>query len=77
MLKKNEGIFDLKIKTLILRVIRENPKEEGSNYILGLYYKQIGDYENAIMIWKKLLRFIKTGSPLTSLIKDNLRQIEN
>ena len=58
-------------------MIRENPKDEGSNYILGLYYKQIGDYENAIIIWKKLLRFLKTGSPLTSLIQDNLRQIEN
>ena len=58
-------------------MIRENPKDEVSNYILGLYYKQIGDYENAVIIWKKLLKTLKTGSPLISLIQDNLRLIEN
>ena len=75
LLKKNKGIISLVIKDLILEVIKKKPKDEGANYILGLYYEQIGDNDTANQIWSKLLISLKEESPYFSLVNKKLRNV--
>ena len=77
LLRKNNGIVDLKIKNLISKIIEKNPKNEGANYILGLYHKQIGDNKKANKIWTDLLKTLKPNNPFISLIQNNLKQMSN
>ncbi len=75
LLKKNKGIVGLKIKNLTLDVIQNNPKDEGANFILGLYYEQIGDMQTAQKIWSKLLLNLKKDSPFFLLVKKKLSKV--
>ena len=77
MLRKNEGLIDLKIKKLVLEIIKKQPNEEGSNYILGLHFKQIGDIDKAIEVWKKTLNNLKANSPWRQILKEELIKIKN
>ena len=77
MLRQNEGIINLKIKNLVLQVLKKIPKDEGANYILGLYYKQIGNYSKAKKIWTNTLIHIDENNPWASIIKEELDQIKN
>ena len=77
MLRKNEGLIDLKIKKLVLEIIKKQPNEEGSNYILGLYFKQIGDIDKAIEVWNKTLNNLKANSPWRQILKEELIKIKN
>ncbi len=77
LLKKNEGIVGLKIKNLTLDVIQNNPRDEGANFILGLYYEQIGDMQTAQQIWSKLLINLKKDSPFFLLVKNKLSKVIN
>ena len=75
LLKKNKGIVGLKIKNMTLDVIQNNPKDEGANFILGLYYEQIGDMQTAQKIWSKLLLNLKKDSPFFLLVKKKLSKV--
>ena len=77
MLRKNEGLIDLKIKKLVLEIIKKQPNEEGSNYILGLHFKQIGDMGKAIEVWEKTLNNLKANSPWRQILKEELIKIKN
>ncbi len=77
MLRKNEGLIDLKIKKLVLEIIKKQPNEEGSNYILGLHFKQIGDIDKAIEVWNKTLNNLKANSPWRQILKEELIKIKN
>ena len=77
MLRKNEGLIDLKIKKLVLEIIKKQPNEEGSNYILGLHFKQIGDMDKAIEVWNKTLNNLKANSPWRQILKEELIKIKN
>ena len=77
MLRKNEGLIDLKIKKLVLEIIKKQPNEEGSNYILGLHFKQIGDMDKAIEVWNKTLNNLKANSPWRQILKEELIIIKN
>ena len=77
MLRKNKGLIDLKIKKLVLEIIKKQPNEEGSNYILGLYFKQIGDIDKAIEVWNKTLNNLKANSPWRQILKEELIKIKN
>ena len=77
MLRKNEGLIDLKIKKLVLEIIKKQPNEEGSNYILGLYFKQIGDMVKAIEVWEKTLNNLKANSPWRQILKEELIKIKS
>ena len=77
MLRKNEGLIDLKIKKLVLEIIKKQPNEEGSNYILGLHFKQIGDMDKAIEVWNKTLNNLKAKSPWRQILKEELIKIKN
>jgi len=77
MLRKNEGLIDLKIKKLVLEIIKKQPNEEGSNYILGLHFKQIGDMDKAIEVWNKTLNNLKANSPWRQILKKELIKIKN
>ena len=77
MLRKNEGLIDLKIKKLIFEIIKKQPNEEGSNYILGLHFKQIGDMDKAIEVWNKTLNNLKANSPWRQILKEELIKIKN
>ena len=77
MLRKNEGLIDLKIKKLVLEIIKKQPNEEGSNYILGLHFKQIGDMDKAIEVWSKTLNNLKANSPWRQILKEELIKIKN
>lgn len=77
MLRKNEGLIDLKIKNLVLEIIKKQPNEEGSNYILGLHFKQIGDMDKAIEVWNKTLNNLKANSPWRQILKEELIKIKN
>ena len=77
MLRKNEGLIDLKIKKLVLEIIKKQPNEEGSNYILGLHFKQIGDMDKAIEVWNKTLNNLKANSPWRQILKEELIKIKS
>ena len=77
MLRKNEGLIDLKIKKLVLEIIKKQPNEEGSNYILGLHFKQIGDMDKAIEVWNKTLNNLKANNPWRQILKEELIKIKN
>ena len=77
MLRKNKGLIDLKIKKLVLEIIKKQPNEEGSNYILGLHFKQIGDMDKAIEVWNKTLNNLKANSPWRQILKEELIKIKN
>ena len=77
MLRKNEGLINLKIKKLVLEIIKKQPNEEGSNYILGLYFKQIGDMVKAIEVWEKTLNNLKANSPWRQILKEELIKIKS
>ncbi len=77
MLRKNEGLINLKIKKLVLEIIKKQPNEEGSNYILGLYFKQIGDLVKAIEVWEKTLNNLKANSPWRQILKEELIKIKS
>ena len=77
MLRKNEGLIDLKIKKLVLEIIKKQPNEEGSNYILGLHFKQIGDMGKAIEVWEKTLNNLKANSPWRQILKEELIKIKS
>ena len=72
MLRKNKGLINLKIKKLVLEIIKKQPNEEGANYILGLYFKQIGETDKASKIWTKTLQSLKKDSTWSELIKKKL-----
>ena len=77
MLRKNEGLINLKIKKLVLEIIKKQPNEEGSNYILGLHFKQIGDMDKAIEVWNKTLNNLKANNPWRQILKEELIKIKN
>ena len=77
MLRKNEGLINLKIKKLVLEIIKKQPNEEGSNYILGLHFKQIGDTVKAIEVWEKTLNNLKANSPWGQILKEELIKIKS
>ena len=77
MLRKNKGLIDLKIKKLVLEIIKKQPNEEGSNYILGLHFKQIGDMGKAIEVWEKTLNNLKANSPWRQILKEELIKIKS
>lgn len=77
MLRKNEGLINLKIKKLVLEIIKKQPNEEGSNYILGLHFKQIGDMGKAIEVWEKTLNNLKANSPWRQILKEELIKIKS
>ena len=77
MLRKNKGLINLKIKKLVLEIIKKQPNEEGANYILGLYFKQIGETDKASKIWTKTLQRLKKDSTWSELIKKELIKLKN
>ena len=77
MLRKNEGLINLKIKKLVLEIVKKQPNEEGSNYILGLHFKQIGDMDKAIEVWNKTLNNLKANNPWRQILKEELIKIKN
>ena len=77
MLRKNDGIISLKIKNLITQILEKNPNDEGANYILGLYHKQIGDNFEAKKIWNNFLRNLKKSSPWLSIVKEDLKRLKD
>ncbi len=60
-----------------LEIIKKQPNEEGSNYILGLHFKQIGDMGKAIEVWEKTLNNLKANSPWRQILKEELIKIKS
>ncbi len=69
-LRKNDGIVNLKLKNLINKILSKEPKDLGSNYILGLYYNQNGEFKKSQKLLFSIYQSLDKDNPWKQVYKD-------